>query len=50
MDALSMLLGLVMGLVLLPSIIGVIVLCKKFGITVSLEPLKRLLNKFRKKD
>jgi hypothetical protein len=50
MDALSVLLGLAMGLVLLPTIIGVIVLCKKFDVKLSLDPLKRLLNKLKNRD
>lgn len=50
MDSFSFLIGLVMGLVLLPSIIGVVVLCKKFDIDVSLGSLKRLLNKLKNRD
>lgn len=49
MDAFSFLLGLAAGLVLLPSAIGVVVLCRKLGVEVSLDPLKSLLRKLRDK-
>ena len=50
MDSFSFLIGLVMGLVLLPTLIGVLVICKKFDVKVSIEPLKRLLSKVKNRD
>jgi hypothetical protein len=50
MDALSLLLGFIFGFTFLPCLIGVVVLCQKFNINVSLEPLKRLLNKIRNRN